>query len=63
MVKAMTKNIDSLPATPETVGMPQIGDIILCHGCEQKSIVWHIHRHGVVGCPWCGSYDVEKVKP
>lgn len=59
-------DIDSLPATPETVGMPKVGDEVRCAKCRLHSIVdehgSYLTADGMVLC-WCGSYDVEKVNP
>lgn len=46
--------------------MPQAGDLAECAACRLYSIVGShgslIAQDGSVLC-WCGSYDVERVKP
>lgn len=61
----MTNPIDSLPATPETVGMQQPGDMVWCHKCLCRSSAdgYEFRFNGASVCWACGSYDVEKVKP
>lgn len=59
----MTNPIDSLPATPETVGMPQIGDVARCCKCGHLTAVIAATYLAPIFCYWCDSYDVEKVKP
>jgi hypothetical protein len=59
----MTNPIDSLPATPETVGMPKVGNVMRCVPCDFAEVIRRdmIDDDGAVMCRWCGSYDVEKV--
>ena len=61
--------IDSLPATPETVGMPRIGDRVRCCECGTEWSIYFIPLSKIVFCEPCSGkyvctrYDVEKVKP
>jgi hypothetical protein len=62
----MTNPIDSLPATPETVGMPRVGDAAWCRRCDFYAVVmpYMMDDDKVVFCGCCRSYeDMEKVKP
>ena len=61
----MTNPIDSLPATPETVGMPRHGDVVICNLCGDVRAVekYEADDERVIECHWCPSYDAEKVKP
>jgi len=60
----MIVDIDSLPPTDESVGMPSVGDKMQCDRCASRLVIERIGDGGeedATACPFCilgCSYDI-----